>query len=717
MPAVPLHPAISNSDAAAILGAGDPPGKFLVRNRPGSSTEFILSVTFGGKVTHHKIAPNASGDLCVNAKSYGTPAKTLDDFIPQLTADPPPAGWPVRLEQPFPPAAGGGAAASGASDAPENIKNIKAWVHDAMSNAKSEALFKTADSSGEGVFMVRRRGTEFPKGFVLSVIYKGKPSHHLIHVAPEKSKINKATLKGSSSVHDVIRELRKKHKFWPVPLTDSILPDIAGEKKAAEDASKARQTAKSNAAAADDAAASAAAAAAAEAEAVSTADAEAAKEAESAAAAATAAADAASAAAKTAQAAQRHSVQMEVFHDEEDGGMMGFGDSDGEDNAPPATASSGSGSSAAATHDAELSALEARVAAIQAQRKAAQSKPPASAPTGNAAPAAAAEPQKSKPKPKKKKKSHAQIMAELAGETAAEEEAAAAEEVDNGLKPAKVAPKKGGKKSHAEMMAELAAEGHFEDEESKKKGNANPDDSDDERDDGFSTHMDADVQFSGVHSDRTTHFESFEGGAKKKKSEPNWKRAAREKKEHAEYEVLQARKSEEHAEWIVSENIRVAEEAKRAHMLASRNVSVRAHLDSVREAHAKPVVLPKIRRRAAEEAPPEPELEIPEPVQKGDPPPAPFEVFRSTETSVPSHHTPECPVCEKKVSSTGRVVKVPLGTFHNWCFKCVCCREQLKEDTYATHMDKEFCENCYNDQFELYKNKWIPIEIPEGFDC
>ena len=420
------------------------------------------------------------------------------------------------------------------------------------------------------------------------------------------------------------------------------------------------------------------------------------------------------ASAKATRPVQRQSVQMEVFHDEEDGGMMGFGDSDGEENAPAASASSGSGSSAAVTHDAELAALEARVAAIQAQRNAAKSTPAAAAAEVEAAAPAAQEPEKPKAKPKKKKKTHAQIMAELAGEAAVEEEAAAAEDADNGLKPTKAAARKGGKKSHAQMMAELAADGHFEDE-SEQKGKGNQADSDDEADPGFSTHMEHSVQFSGVHADRTTLFESIEG--KKKLPEPNWKRAARQKREQEEFEVLEARKAVEHTEWVASENIRIAAEEKRAHMLASRNVSVKAHLDSVREAHAKPVVLPKIRRRAAEEAPPEPELEIPAPVEEGDPPPTPFVVFRSTEMNVPPHHTPTCPVCQQKVSSTGRVVKVPLGTFHNWCFKCVCCREQLKPDTYATHMDKEFCETCYNEQFELYKNKWIPIEIPEGFEC
>eukprot|EP00729_Bicosta_minor_P001655 gene1655-30860_t len=717
MPALPLHPAISNSDAAAILGAGVPPGKYLLRKRPGSATDYVLSVTFGGKVTHHKISPNASGDLCVNGKSYGNAAKTLDDFIPQLAADPPPAGWPVRLEQAFPPATGGAGGGAGGG-APEDIKNIKAWVHDAMSNAKSEALFKAASTSGEGVFMVRRRGTEFPKGFVLSVVYKGKPSHHLIHVAPEKSKINKATLKGASSVHDVIRALRKKHKFWPVALKDAILPDIAGEKKAAEEAAKARAAKAAKAAAAKDASAADAAAADASAEADAAA-ADASAEADAAAAEEARSAEAAAAAAATATTAstpaRQESVQMQTFQDPEDGGTIGFGDSDGDSDgegsapAAPAVAGSGSGGSSAATHDAELATLEARVAAIQAQRKTATSLSTVMA-AAPAEAAPAAEPEKPAEKPKKKKKkTHAEIMAELAGEAAVEEKAAAAHaNADNGLE--KAVAKKGGKKTHAQMMAELAAEGHFEPEPKEGAGGDS-----EEEDAGIHTHISAELQYSGVHSDRSNLFESF-APETKKKVEPKWKREAREAKEFEEYQALQERKAAEHVEWVKTENIRIAEEEKRARMLASRNVSVRAHLDEVRKAHAKPVVLSKVRRRAADAPPPEPELEIPEPVKKDAPPPPPFEVFRSTESGVPAVHSAKCPVCEEKVSTTGRVVKTPLGTFHNWCFKCVCCREQLKEDTYATHMDKEFCETCYNDQFELYKNKWIPIEIPEGFD-
>jgi hypothetical protein len=761
---------MGNNDAAAILGEGDPPGKFLIRKHTVAG-EYVLTVTFKSKVTHHRIKPDESGNLTVNGKSYGTPATSLEELVPQLAADPPPAGWPVRLAQPFPAGSASAAAAPDSAgsesppDGPEHIKNIKAWVHEAMSNTKSEALFTAAGKATvDGTFMVRRRGTEFPKGFVLSVVYKGKPSHHLIHVAPNASKINKATISTASNVNDVIAALRKKEKFWPVPLKGSILPDMEGEKKAAAAVAAAKAAAAAEAKASADATAAEAAAAK---------EAAAAQEAAAQEAATKAAAAAAAAPAVTAEEAPppipphttappaappaasvepvvpaaaalepvvlagpiQHQLSGQIanapptnapvsaapvsapivetpalvvaekgmtqFYDAEDGGTMGFDDSGDESgNAPPRQPTRSSGTAASKDAD-EILALEARIAAMKTKTT---PQTPAAAPTAPPAnkkkthaeimeEAGVAAPTKPR------KKTHAQIMAELAGETAAEEEAEAAEAPSRALRI--VGHKK--KKTHAEMMAELAAE-----EPEPETCQSAP------RNVVFDL-KDRSAHDTGITAARQAAFGgSKSNGGSAQRVEPNWKKQLRINQEADAAEKAAVAKQTAHYAFIESDNARIKEEAKRALMLESRNLTVTAHLRNQKSVSA-PKAAP-IRRRnltAEEEAVQQAAAEaavlvINKPSEPGKPPQPPFEIFRTKEEGAVSTKTTTCPVCMKP--DTGQVVAVPLGTFHKWCFKCAACREQLNKSTYATHDCREYCERCYNDLFELIKNKWVPLE-------
>ena len=57
----------------------------------------------------------------------------------------------------------------------------------------------------EGLFLVRPRGAEHPREYVLSVVYKGKTTHHLLKQADPNSAItvNGNVLEGCKTVPEV----------------------------------------------------------------------------------------------------------------------------------------------------------------------------------------------------------------------------------------------------------------------------------------------------------------------------------------------------------------------------------------------------------------------------------------------------------------------------------------------------------------------------------
>jgi hypothetical protein len=114
------------------------------------------------------------------------------------------------------------------------VSRTNPQVHDAMSNTKADLMLTTAPGKLTGTFLVRRRGAENPKGFVLSVIYKGKGTHHLMSVTPTGCKLNKTTLKQATKLGDIIKVLREKRKFWPVPLKNVVKVQVLNAPSAPE---------------------------------------------------------------------------------------------------------------------------------------------------------------------------------------------------------------------------------------------------------------------------------------------------------------------------------------------------------------------------------------------------------------------------------------------------------------------------------------------------
>eukprot|EP00037_Helgoeca_nana_P020524 m.203988 g.203988 ORF g.203988 m.203988 type:complete len:550 (-) comp25299_c0_seq3:1931-3580(-) len=91
---------LSRQKAEGLVGTED--GTFLVRNRLKKGggiveDEFVLTVVFKGKPTHHSIKRDEAGVLCVNNKPHGGKT-TLEELIEYLGQKR--KGWPVALDKP-----------------------------------------------------------------------------------------------------------------------------------------------------------------------------------------------------------------------------------------------------------------------------------------------------------------------------------------------------------------------------------------------------------------------------------------------------------------------------------------------------------------------------------------------------------------------------------------------------------------------------------------
>ena len=92
--ALPLHPPAPG----LLTDAGLDSGRFLVRTRKGKAGEYILSVVYKGKPTHHNIAKNEEGMYTINKKLVGGEHDRVTSLIKHLSNKVP--GWPVPLDKP-----------------------------------------------------------------------------------------------------------------------------------------------------------------------------------------------------------------------------------------------------------------------------------------------------------------------------------------------------------------------------------------------------------------------------------------------------------------------------------------------------------------------------------------------------------------------------------------------------------------------------------------
>jgi hypothetical protein len=218
----------------------------------------VMCVVFKGKPTHHLIVPNSEGMLTINKKTFKD-AKTLKDLITALRQKQP--GWPVALVKPIKNGKGSASKPVAAGAAPKakvkkssvssttssggkkdsSKKSLKkkspAWLHGPISKEEADELL-LAHSKEDGTYLVRSREGKKTE-FVLGVIFKGKPTHHLIKKDEGMYKINNKAYGEHSKVSQLIELLQKKGTpKWPVPLTNPV-PSPTAAKAANEKASAA----------------------------------------------------------------------------------------------------------------------------------------------------------------------------------------------------------------------------------------------------------------------------------------------------------------------------------------------------------------------------------------------------------------------------------------------------------------------------------------------
>ena len=114
------------------------------------------------------------------------------------------------------------------------------YFHGNINKSEAESLLE-ADGGFDnpGKFLVRSKGGS-TDNFILSVVYKGAATHHMLVRESEGSEfmLNKQST-GATTIGGVIDAYRSKRPKWPVPLTDGVPTANASSSKPKKASSKA----------------------------------------------------------------------------------------------------------------------------------------------------------------------------------------------------------------------------------------------------------------------------------------------------------------------------------------------------------------------------------------------------------------------------------------------------------------------------------------------
>jgi hypothetical protein len=243
-----LHQKMGNEEALALL-QGKPDGHFLVREHTPPAI-FALSVVYKGKPTHHKIKAPEGEPASIN--NAATPASGISGLVEHLRekqkywpvpltehilgsagkieskpADPVPPALPTKAAPPVPTSVESAnnepkatAAAPTAAEPPTKKENKQPWLHPKMSNDEATVFL---ENKPEGHFLLRNH-TPDEGIYALSVVYKGKATHHKVR-APEGGNVMVNTAQTpATNLEELIEHLREKRKYWPVALVDHVKP-------------------------------------------------------------------------------------------------------------------------------------------------------------------------------------------------------------------------------------------------------------------------------------------------------------------------------------------------------------------------------------------------------------------------------------------------------------------------------------------------------------
>lgn len=206
-------------------------GKFLFRASKENDLEYILSVVYKGKPTHHQVVRRAVGDSFTVNKTMTTSSTSLVQLHEYLTQERP--KWPVALATGVQNSQNncdtGEVIAQARTIVDANTKPPKDGVEDTgpffhgeMSKDVSEKLLLANGGAGQsGKFLFRCKG----KMLILSVVYKKVATHHAI----DREKIGAELILSKSptgcvSIPELTEFLNQKRKTpkWPVPLTEGV---------------------------------------------------------------------------------------------------------------------------------------------------------------------------------------------------------------------------------------------------------------------------------------------------------------------------------------------------------------------------------------------------------------------------------------------------------------------------------------------------------------
>eukprot|EP00035_Acanthoeca_spectabilis_P017724 m.373536 g.373536 ORF g.373536 m.373536 type:complete len:792 (-) comp16690_c0_seq26:7356-9731(-) len=216
-----VHVALTKREAENLL-AGERDGVYLVRSNfpydweSTDSCRLVLSVVYNRKATHHSLVKSEIGGEFKLGKELTGFTSLKEVLIYYREARP---KWPVALTYLVPVRVG-----VQPLDKPSALVPIEEpAVHVGISKADAEKLLAFAT---DGVHLVRTRDESTPQTkFILSVVYKGKPTHHPL-VRPSEGEmftLNKLPT-GHNTLGGVLAQYREVQHKWPVPLTVLIPP-------------------------------------------------------------------------------------------------------------------------------------------------------------------------------------------------------------------------------------------------------------------------------------------------------------------------------------------------------------------------------------------------------------------------------------------------------------------------------------------------------------
>lgn len=224
-----------------LLANNGADGKWLVRSKGDSTDLLILSVIYKGNATHHALVRTGAGEEFTLNKAP-TGCTTVAAVEKYLTTKRP--KWPVPLtegvrgvgsagtpqddeEEAPPPPPRASQQKSAPPPAAAGDAGAFTFEHPVISKEAADRLLLAdggADISGKFLFRAKQ-GT--PGEYILSVIYKKKPTHHNVALdASGAFTVNKEST-GCTTLAEVASLYGAKRPKWPVPLTIGVPGPIA----------------------------------------------------------------------------------------------------------------------------------------------------------------------------------------------------------------------------------------------------------------------------------------------------------------------------------------------------------------------------------------------------------------------------------------------------------------------------------------------------------